>query len=29
MFYQREELQLTKLVFAMGPFPIDVILTDK
>ncbi|EGG94833.1 transcriptional regulator, XRE family [gamma proteobacterium IMCC1989] len=29
MFYPRGELQLTKLVFAMGPFPIDVILTDK
>ncbi|WP_428036169.1 helix-turn-helix domain-containing protein [Amphritea sp.] len=28
MFYKVEELQLHKLVFGMGPFPLDVILAE-
>ncbi|MBN1008856.1 helix-turn-helix domain-containing protein [Amphritea pacifica] len=29
MFYKVEELQFYKLVFGMGPFPVDVILADE
>lgn len=29
MFYKAEELHLSKLVFAMGPFPIEVILAQE
>jgi hypothetical protein len=28
MFFKAEELEFFKLVFGMGPFPVDVILAD-